>query len=55
MGAIQSSIKRRVKYFLTLVDDYSRTTWVHIMKNKDEAQQALEKFINLDKTQFGKT
>jgi histone deacetylase 1/2 len=32
------------KYFLTLVDDYSRFTWVIFLKTKDEAKKSLINF-----------
>jgi hypothetical protein len=34
-----------VKYFLTIVDDYSRFTWVHLMVNKSQTQNLLVSFI----------
>jgi hypothetical protein len=41
------------KYFLTLVDDCSRTIWLYLMKLKSEARSLLESFITMIKTQFG--
>ncbi len=41
------------RYFLTLVDDCSRTTWLYLMKLKSEARSLLESFITMVKTQFG--
>lgn len=32
------------KYFLLLVDDYSRAMWVYFLKTKDEAFDAFKKF-----------
>ena len=40
------------KYFLTLVDDYSRCTWVYLMKNKSETSCLIQSFYNLIFTQF---
>ena len=43
------------KYFLTIVDDFSRYTWVFCMKTKAEKRPALITFIKLIQTQFHKT
>ena len=40
------------KFFLTLVDDCTRTTWLYLMKFKSEARSLLESFITMIKTQF---
>jgi hypothetical protein len=42
------------KYFLTIVDDYSRCTWIYLMKHKSETRNLLVHFINLVENQFGK-
>ena len=39
-------------YFLSLVDDFSRTTWVYLMKHKSEVFQFFSHFLNMVKTQF---
>ena len=41
------------KYFLTIVDDYSRCTWVYLLKSKSETQALIEQFSNMIETQFG--
>lgn len=41
-------------YFLTMVDDYSRSVWVFLLKYKHEASQQLINLCNMIKTQFGK-
>lgn len=41
-------------YFLTLVDDYSRFTWLHLMKSKAEVRQLIMRFHAMVFTQFGK-
>uniref|UniRef100_A0A2N9G6D1 Integrase catalytic domain-containing protein n=1 Tax=Fagus sylvatica TaxID=28930 RepID=A0A2N9G6D1_FAGSY len=41
------------KYFLTLVDDCTRTTWVYLMKSKSETRPLLISFITMIQTQFG--
>jgi len=40
------------EYFLTLVDDYSRFTWVILMKNKSETRGHLVNFLSYIETQF---
>ncbi|KAL2932782.1 Retrovirus-related Pol polyprotein from transposon TNT 1-94, partial [Bienertia sinuspersici] len=37
------------RYFLTVVDDYSRTTWIHLLKYKDEAYSVITQFVKLDR------
>nr|KYP40999.1 Retrovirus-related Pol polyprotein from transposon TNT 1-94 [Cajanus cajan] len=43
------------KYFLTIVDDKSRFTWIRLMQNKNETRQHLLNFITFTETQFHKT
>jgi len=33
------------KYFLTIIDDYSRYTWVFLLKQKSEVVKILENFV----------
>jgi len=40
------------KFILTIVDDFSRYTWVYLMKNKSETRPVLSKFVTLIKNQF---
>ncbi|XP_075084919.1 uncharacterized protein LOC142168154 [Nicotiana tabacum] len=40
------------KYFLTIVDDFSRATWTHLMSSKSNAFTLLKVFIATVKTQF---
>ena len=39
-------------YFLTIVDDFTRFTWIFLMRQKDEAQSLLKKFFSFVQTQF---
>jgi hypothetical protein len=39
-------------YFLTAVDDYSRYTWIVLMKNKSETRQHVKNLITMIKNQF---
>lgn len=41
-----------IKYFLTLVDDFSRASWVFLMKSKIEVGELIEHFFALVKNQF---
>jgi hypothetical protein len=40
------------RYFLTLVDDLSRTTWVYLLQTKSETRKCIESFYHLVETQF---
>ena len=42
-------------YFLTIVDDYTRTIYVHLLKLKSDTEQAIQSFINMVERQFKAT
>ncbi|XP_075091973.1 uncharacterized protein LOC142172099 [Nicotiana tabacum] len=42
-------------YFITLVDDYSRSTWTHLLSCKSNALHILKGFIAMIETQFNTT
>ena len=42
----------RFHYFITFVDDYSRTTWLYLMKNRSELFSHCRAFCTEIKTQF---
>jgi len=42
-------------FFLTIVDDYTRATWTHLMVTKDEAIGLLKAFVRMAHTQFSAT
>lgn len=42
------------KCFLTIVDDFSRRTWVFLLKLKSDAIVAIQQFISYVQTQFQK-
>lgn len=42
-------------YFLTIVDDYSRGTWVYLLHDKAQVQKTVKFFLNMGVRQFGKT
>jgi len=39
-------------YFLTIVDDYSRTTWTHLLTTKSNLMPLIKAFIEMAQTQF---
>ncbi|XP_010419216.1 PREDICTED: uncharacterized protein LOC104704906 [Camelina sativa] len=43
---------QKLKYFLTIVDDHSRATWVYLLRNKSEAITVLPGFVSMVETQF---
>ncbi|XP_019231603.1 PREDICTED: uncharacterized protein LOC109212417 [Nicotiana attenuata] len=43
----------KYKYFMTIVDDFSRSTWTHLLSSKGNAYQVLKGFLNLVENQFG--
>ena len=40
------------RYFLTILDDFSRYTWVVLLKSKSEVKTHVQNFINLIENQF---
>ena len=42
------------KYFLTIVDDHSRFTWIHLMHTKTETQHIIVSFIASIETQYNR-
>ncbi|XP_074292009.1 uncharacterized protein LOC141618841 [Silene latifolia] len=40
------------RYFLTVIDDFSRDVWVYLIKTKDEVSQLLQNLIVMAKRQF---
>jgi len=45
MGAIQLSFYLIIIFFLTIVDDHTRHTWIYLMKNKSETINLLSNFV----------
>jgi len=43
------------KYFITIVDDFSRATWTHLLSHKSNALSMLKSFLSLIHTQFHAT
>jgi len=40
------------RYFLTIVDDFLRHTWIFLLKTKSEVHCCIKSFITLVETQF---
>ncbi|KAL9996132.1 putative RNA-directed DNA polymerase [Helianthus debilis subsp. tardiflorus] len=53
-GPYKVRSKEGFRYFLTIVDDYSRAVWVSLMKSKQEVYENVFEFVNIIKTQFKK-
>ncbi|KAL6323616.1 hypothetical protein AAG906_039210 [Vitis piasezkii] len=51
-GRYKHSSLSGAHYFLTIVDDYTRFTWIFLMKHKDEAQPLIKHFFSYVSTQF---
>jgi len=51
-GPHQISSHSGVRYFLTIVDDFTRCTWVFLMSNKSDTQSLLKSFFLFVCTQF---
>lgn len=41
--------------FLTIVDDYSKFTWIHLLKHKSDVAQVLQSFVAYVSTKFSGT
>ncbi|CAH9096007.1 unnamed protein product, partial [Cuscuta epithymum] len=53
-GSYRCDSTSGARYFLSIVDDFSRGVWVYLMKNKSEVCQKLIQFCNMVETQFEK-
>jgi hypothetical protein len=40
------------RYFATFIDDFSKMTWLHVMKNKNEVFSLFQEFYNFVENQF---
>ncbi|KAB2625777.1 hypothetical protein D8674_017437 [Pyrus ussuriensis x Pyrus communis] len=54
-GPYRQSSLSGAHYFLTIVDDFSRFTWVFLMKHKSDTQQLIKDFFAYVTTQFRTT
>nr|GEV16861.1 copia protein [Tanacetum cinerariifolium] len=44
-GPMRIAIINRKRYVLVIVDDYSRYSWVHFLRSKDEAPEVIKTFL----------
>nr|GFA56023.1 retrovirus-related Pol polyprotein from transposon TNT 1-94 [Tanacetum cinerariifolium] len=44
-GPMKIASLNRKRYVLVIVDDYSRYTWVHFLRSKDEVQEVIKMFL----------
>jgi len=42
------------RYFVTFIDEFSRCTWIYLMKDRSELLQIFKSFLNEIRNQFGK-
>jgi hypothetical protein len=40
------------KYFVIFIDDFSKTTWLYLLKSKDDVFNCFEEFVNRVQTQY---
>ena len=53
-GLANTQMRGGKKYFLSLIDDYSRKVWVYLLKYKDETFNAFKTWKNLIENQYNK-
>lgn len=51
-GPHRNPTHSRARYFLTIVDDFTHFTWMHLMHFKSDTQTILKSFFSWAKTQF---
>ena len=51
-GPMHTVTPSQKRYILTIIDDFSRYTYVYLMSHKDEASPLIKDFIEMAKTQF---
>ncbi|KAK1411971.1 hypothetical protein QVD17_32863 [Tagetes erecta] len=52
-GPFKTASREGYKYFLTIVDDFSRGVWLYLIKSKDQVYHHIESFFSLIRNQFG--
>ena len=51
-GASRVATQSGKMWFITFIDDHTRITWVYLLKEKYDVEQAFKDFYNMVKTQF---
>jgi len=51
-GPYRTPTHSGARYFLTIVDDYSRGVWLYLMSEKSEASNHLKNFLAMTTGQF---
>ena len=54
-GPYQTPTHENFKYFITLVDDFSKSTWTHLLSSKNNAFHILKDFVLMVENQFNTT
>lgn len=53
-GAANHTTPGGKRYFMTIIDDYSRFSTVYLLENKSEAARCMKQYINYVSTKFGR-
>lgn len=53
-GPVQNATPSGKRYFMTMIDDYSRFTEVYFLKHKSEAAKYVKEYIKFAENKFGK-
>lgn len=53
-GPYKECIMNKYRYFMTIVDDHSRYTWVYLLQYKSDALQTIKTFVNYVHNHFNK-
>jgi Integrase core domain len=51
-GPVPLILYNRFKYFILFIDDFSRTTWLYLLRSKDKVFDCFVEFTNRIKTQY---
>ncbi|GJT75154.1 ribonuclease H-like domain-containing protein [Tanacetum coccineum] len=51
-GPYKITSRDSFRYFLTVVDDYSRAIWTYMLKGKDDVYDSIVNFVNMLSNQF---
>lgn len=52
-GPYRVCTRQKFRYFLTIVDDHTRMTWIYLLEHKSEYLKTLKTFYNFVEKQFG--